>query len=150
MREKICEMLAKGYSMTDIARLPDMPTRESIWHWCYKDDSFFQAVEKAREFGMHAFTEKLNQAIEDAELGPGELAKLKIKADHMRWFIGKINQRKYGERTTIAGDKDNPLTLNIASALDARIAAARAAPVIEHAPVVKEIAIHNSQTIDDE
>lgn len=118
--------------MIEIERMDGMPDRDTIFKWGWKDESFWQAVEKAREYGMHALAEKLNQQIDDTEVGPGELAKLKIKADHMRWFIGKINQRKYGDRTTIAGDKDNPIALNIASALDLRIAAARAMPVIEH------------------
>lgn len=152
MSEKICLLLAEGYSVNEIERMEKMPCAQTIFRWAWQHPEFYEVFDKAREFGTHAMNYKLLQQIEDSEpVTPGEIAKLKILVDQYRWFIGKINQRKYGERTTIAGDKDSPIQLNLASALDNRIAAARAAPVIEHEsvalPVIDVIA---EQSIDND
>lgn len=152
LAEKVCLLLVEGNTVAEIERMEGMPSARSIWRWAWKHPDFYEALDKAREFGAHAMNYKLLQRIEDSELTPGALIKLKILTDQYRWFIGKLNQRKYGERTTIAGDKDNPLTLNIASALDARIAAARAAPVIEHTkalPIIDMNAADCQQSSDD-
>lgn len=132
MAEKVCLLLIEGKTVSEIERMEGMPSSASIFRWAWKNPEFYEAFDKAREFGTHAMNYKLLQRLEDSDTTPGELMKLKLITDQYRWFIGKINQRKYGDRTTIAGDKDNPIALNIASALDNRIAAARSAPAIEH------------------
>ncbi len=129
---KICELLAQGEFVQDVAKLDGMPTVQAIWSWSWKHPEFYEALDKAREFGAHAMNYKLMEKIQDVKMDKDEIARLKILVDQWRWFIGKINQRKYGDNMTIKGDADNPIQLTLATALDARIAAARAAPVIEH------------------
>ncbi len=151
LAEKVCLLLVEGHTVAEIERMEGMPSARSIWRWAWKNPDFYEALDKAREFGTHAMNYKLLQLITETDTTPGELMKLKILTDQYRWFIGKINQRKYGDRTTIAGDKDNPLALNIASALDLRIAAARAAPTVEHeAKALPMIDVTPEQSIDND
>jgi hypothetical protein len=129
---KILDLLSCGKSIVDIEKIDGMPTRQCIFTWCCKYPDFYDAFDKAREFGAHAMAEQAADRIETCPSDPMELTKLRLYLEHMRWYIGKLNQRKYGEKTIISGDKDNPLTLNLAHTLDERIAARAARHTIEH------------------
>lgn len=134
MAEKICERLACGASVADIEKTEGFPSSTTIFHWTHKYPEFYDMFDKAREFGSHAVAYRVIEDIKSTANNKEAISKLKIWVDYWKWYLGKINQRKYGDSTTIKGDKDNPLTINIAAALDHAIAQRDAGLTIEHQP----------------
>ncbi len=131
MVKTVCELIAEGKNPAEIEKIEGMPTARTLANWTWQHPEFYEAFDKAREFGTHAMAYKCAQDIETVGKDPNDINKLKIKLDFYKWFIGKLNQKKYGDKTTIAGDKDNPLTLSLANTLDERIAARTAKKAIE-------------------
>lgn len=39
------------------------------------------------------------------------VALVRLEADNKKWLMGKLRPKKYGDRTTLAGDSDNPLAV---------------------------------------
>ena len=134
MVKTVCLLMAEGKTPADIEKMEGMPTARTLANWTWEHPEFYELFDKAREFGTHAMAYNCAEAIEKCPANTDSLAKLKIKMDFFKWFIGKLNQRKYGDRTVIAGDKDNPLTISLASALDHAIAARQARITIDHEP----------------
>ena len=138
MAKKVCNLLAEGKTVSDIEKMDGLPCSATIFNWTWQHPEFYEMFDKAREFGTHALAYRLGKDIEECANNPMALTKLKLHIEHWRWFIGKCNQRKYGDKTIISGDKDNPLTLNLANMMDGKLAerAARrsATPVLEHMP----------------
>ena len=38
---------------------------------------------------------------------------LRLKADNIKWMIARMNSKKYGDRTVVAGDPGAPLTTKL-------------------------------------
>lgn len=53
--------------------------------------------------------EKLEQAIQDMRDGTIDAAQARVEIDARKWFASKFLPKRYGDRTTIAGDPENPL-----------------------------------------
>lgn len=119
---KICERITGGESLLDICRDDDMPSRSTVLRWQYEFPAFEAAYARAREGRGDWRTEKMRQVIEDMRNGDIDPHMAKVELDMQKWLAGKDNPRKYGDSTTIKGDKDNPLTIQaLATALDDRM-----------------------------
>jgi hypothetical protein len=103
-----------------------MPDRPTIWRWGEKDQAFATAIAQARN---HGFDERAEKAVELAQAAQD--ARLAFDAE--RWYLSKLNPKRYGERTTIAGDPDAPLIalgdIDIAAEIVALLA-----PVVKQLP----------------
>ena len=40
---------------------------------------------------------------------------VKLKADNLKWVMSKMKPKKYGDKLELAGDQDNPITVNLIS-----------------------------------
>ncbi len=150
MVKKVCDLIAEGKNTNEIGRMEGMPSASTIASWTWTYPEFYELFDKAREFGTHAMAYKCAEDIESCPKDAGALAKLKIKMDFYKWFIGKLNQRKYGDRTTIAGDKENPLMLTLAATLDDRIAARQARHTIEHESNRLALPVVDGESVESE
>lgn len=69
------------------------------------DEKFRSRIARAREIGYAARAEK---AVQDAKAAP-DAAKGRLAFDAERWLLSKLDPRRYGDRTTLAGDPESPL-----------------------------------------
>ena len=69
------------------------------------DETFRSRIARAREIGYAARAEK---AVQDAKAAP-DAAKGRLAFDAERWLLSKLDPRRYGDRTTLAGDPESPL-----------------------------------------
>jgi len=42
-----------------------------------------------------------------------EVAGLRLLSDNRKWLLSKLAPKKYGDRTTLAGDAENPLAVTL-------------------------------------
>ena len=76
-----------------------------------RDDDRCQRYARAKDVGMDAIADDA-MGIADAALATNEeVAKARLQIDTRKWFLAKLAPKKYGERTVLAGDADNPLAI---------------------------------------
>jgi len=40
------------------------------------------------------------------------IARSRLRVDSRKWMVGKLNPKKYGDRTILSGDSENPITIS--------------------------------------
>ncbi|HEU5313634.1 MAG TPA: hypothetical protein VFU08_07400 [Candidatus Udaeobacter sp.] len=87
---KICERMARGETLTNICRDPDMPGWTTVHDWKRSDESFRQALERAREQQAEAWTEDVVN-ISDDELPTHEaIGRARLRMQSRQWLAGKL------------------------------------------------------------
>ena len=122
--KEICDRLSAGEPMRAICRDPRMPGWDTVYEWMGRDEGFSLLVAQARENGVEAIAQD-TLAMIDAEPRYVEDAKggTRIDTGYVQWMKLRTEQRmkllacwspnRYGNRVQVAGDKDNPLQVNI-------------------------------------
>lgn len=108
-----------------------MPERSTIAGWTMEHPEFREKFSSALMQRAETWGESMISDIEKTPAHNESLQKQKLLIDTKKWIMGKL-LKTYADKVMLQGDKDNPIQLSLATALDQRIAAARAAPVIEH------------------
>lgn len=119
--DKICSRVASGDNPKKIAKDDGMPEEQTIYKWLIRHGDFSEKYTLARERRADARSDRIDDYKEQVLQGkiPADVARIVI--DTEKWQAGKENPKRYGERTILAGDKDNPLQF-IATRLDEAIA----------------------------
>jgi transposase len=122
--KEICDRLSAGEPMRAICRDPRMPGWDTVYEWMARHEEFALLVAQARENGVEAIAQD-TLAMIDAEPRYVEDSKggTRIDAGYVQWLKLRTEQRmkllacwspnRYGNRVQVAGDKDNPLQVNI-------------------------------------
>jgi hypothetical protein len=119
-----------------------MPAWRTVYDWIYRDDALgvegaglSAAIAHARDIGYDAIAEDLLNIADTPLMGEEEtssangltitrkdmLGHRKLQIETRLKLLAKWNPKKYGERTTLAGDKENPLQID--SNVDEKFAA---------------------------
>jgi hypothetical protein len=139
---EICERLSDGEPLRQICRSDGMPAWRTVYDWIYRDDALgvegaglSAAIAHARDIGYDAIAEDLLNIADTPLMGEEEtssangltitrkdmLGHRKLQIETRLKLLAKWNPKKYGERTTLAGDKENPLQID--SNVDEKFAA---------------------------
>lgn len=122
--DSICEELVKGRSLLQISADPDFPGETTVYRWLEEHKEFREKYARARELQAEHYAAEII-ALADT---PVEARKVVIKADGSeeitigdavdrtrlqidarKWYASKLAPKKYGDRTTLAGDPESPL-----------------------------------------
>ncbi len=133
-------MLASGLSLRAICQEPQMPSEAAVRRWAYEDfGGFATQYTRARDIGLDCLNDRLLELAENPVIGEKRTIKAdggieittgdtvdrsRLAVDTIKWRLSKMAPKRYGERLEIAGDKENPLEVNIGAVelLKARIA----------------------------
>lgn len=125
---EICDRLCKGEPLEQICRDERMPSSMTIHSWCRGEvnavpEGVPKAIARAREVGYDAIANMARNVAAGREGSTGDVQRDKLIIETDLKLLAKWHQKKYGDSTTIKGDKDNPLTLTtlIESSLQAAI-----------------------------
>jgi hypothetical protein len=127
----ICERVASGELVYKVCQDDGMPDKRTVYAWSFQRPEFGERFRAALVQRAENWGEGIIEDIEICGNSPEAIAKLKILTDTKRWIMGKL-LKNYADKVTLQGDKDNPIQVSLAAALDQRIAAARTMPTIEH------------------
>lgn len=119
----ICARLADGESLRSICRSDNMPHVSTVLRWVAHPDrkEFRDQYAHAREVGLEQMADEILEIADDTRLDTtynkhgDEMAnnewiqRSKLRVDARKWILSKQLPKKYGDRTTLAGDPDNPL-----------------------------------------
>lgn len=126
--DRICERISEGESLRAICEDADMPNKANVLRWVAADDALRDQYARAMETRADVHFEEM-LAIADSPM-LGEIVTVKddgktetrtedmlghrrLQVDTRKWILARMNPRKYGEKLELAGDKENPLTLQV-------------------------------------
>ena len=114
--EKLCDGLVGGQSMRSLCESPDMPTSSAVYIEMAKNEEFQAIIARARVAQHDAEADKTVDLADAATIEDYNVVKLRIWA--RQWRAGKLAPKKYGDRTTLAGDSDAPIQVQHTKKLD--------------------------------
>ena len=98
----ICERVAKGETLTNILREPGMPAWTTVHNWKQADESFRQALARAREQQAEVWAEEM-LSISDDELPTHEaIGRARLRMQSRQWLAGKYNPQ-FADKPTQVG-----------------------------------------------
>ena len=122
---RICTAIAEGKSLNSLIKTEGMPDISTVYRWIAEHQSFREMYTKAREDQadtladeiLHISDEEPMQVIRTEDGGTIErldsagINRNRLRVDARKWVASKLKPRKYGDRTTLAGDAENPMRL---------------------------------------
>lgn len=129
--EKLCSLIAEGYSLKRIQQMDGMPNRTTVWRWLTtKDpvlDQFKKDYEQARLFsyqnmadevldiaddGSNDFSEELDEQGNVVKRFQNDhYQRSRLRVDTRKWLLAKCLPKMYGEKITqeVTGKDGAPL-----------------------------------------
>lgn len=124
---EICERMSNGEPLRAICRDEHMPSWGAVYAWMVEREEFAQRIARARELGADAIAEEALriadtplEGVETEEDADGKvkstkrgdmLGHRKLQIETRLKLLAKWSPKKYGDRTVVAGDPENPLVV---------------------------------------
>lgn len=132
--ERICALIAEGYTLRQVAREINC-TAGAISIWASEDEDFAKRYARAMDVRTDRMAEEILDISddghndwmerEDHDVVNGEhIQRSRLRVDARKWLMAKMMPKKYGDRTTLAGDPEAPL--NVSVTVEDKRAAAKA------------------------
>jgi hypothetical protein len=88
---EICRRISEGETMKAILKTPGMPAWTTVHEWRHTDDSFAQALARAREQQAEIWAEEVKE-LTDEELPTHEaIGRARLRMQSRQWLAGKYN-----------------------------------------------------------
>jgi hypothetical protein len=131
IKDQIVEWVSNGKTLRDFCRQEQMPAFRTVYDWLAEDKEFDARFMRARDAGHDVIAEEALQIADNIQIGrkivthsggdedddamtvteEDMLGHRKLQIETRLKLLAKWNPRKYGEKTTIAGDDANPLVV---------------------------------------
>lgn len=122
----VCGKEDKPESLRSICRDDDMPSLGTVMRWLSKHSEFRAQYASAREAQSEVQQEEIIEISDNCtddvqvllgnddqtELGRinhSAIARAKLQIDTRKWIMSKMAPKKYGDKTILANDSENPL-----------------------------------------
>lgn len=122
----ICDRLADGESLRSICIDEALPHMSTVCRWLRIHAEFREQYALAREGQADALFDEMLDIADDGSndwmekrdadgnnIGWREngeaLQRSKLRVDTRKWMAGKLRPKKYGDKTILGGDPDNPI-----------------------------------------
>jgi hypothetical protein len=94
LADRLCRLLANGYSLKSICRRNCFPSHETVRRWLRDKSEFRAQYARAREDQADALAEEIID-IADAAADP-QLGRLRV--DARKWVAAKLKPKVYGDK----------------------------------------------------
>lgn len=108
---EIIERLSNGEPLARICADAHMPHFSTVWRWEEDDAEFRNLSLRAREHGTHYMADDCIRIADDEDLEPADK---KVRIDTRLRLIGKWNAKRYGDKSLVGSDPENPLPNGVA------------------------------------
>lgn len=123
---ELLDMICQGIAVGKSARAMCIAARiaqPTLWKWLGENETFSKQYARAKEDCADYLAAEI---IEIADEGRNDtymdedgiihtdhdvIARSRLRVDARKWYASKLSPKKYGDRTTLAGDADNPLAV---------------------------------------
>lgn len=121
--DSICARLSTGEPMAEICRDEGMPAARTVRDWMKERPEVSAAIACAREEGFDAIAVKARETARGKGESTSDVQRDKLIVDLDLKLLAKWDPKRYGDRTTLAGDPDAPLVGLTDEQIDAKLAA---------------------------
>jgi hypothetical protein len=122
--DEICERIANGEPLRVICRDKKMPSWTTVYNWLNANEDFSKRFARARDLGEEALFQQCLDISDDERhdwlltkkgtiTNEVAIGRAKLQVWTRLQLLAKWNPKKYGDRTTIAGDQNNPLAISV-------------------------------------
>lgn len=117
LADKICSLIAEGYSLRKICDMEGMPTKETVRVWLRDENkaSFTAQYARARDEQADHYADEITE-IADTEEDP---QKARVRIDARKWVASKLKPKKYGDKLDLDANVTGNLTINTINYSDA-------------------------------
>jgi hypothetical protein len=103
----------------------DFPDPATFYRWMIERPDLRESYTRAKESQLQILEDEMLSIADKTEVGEIVTEKpdgtetrkadmiehRKLRIETRKWLMGKLKPKKYGDRTTLAGDPDNPMNL---------------------------------------
>lgn len=106
----------------------NLPSYSTIMKWLEEDEKLSEKYARAKEAQADYLADEMLDIADDGkndwmektdkdgqsigwQLNGEHVQRSKLRIESRKWLMGKLKPKKYGERTTLAGDPENPLAV---------------------------------------
>src|SRR5689334_1481523 len=109
LADTICAGLAEGKSLVAVCR-ENRVTYSDVFKWLKDPEKkdFANNYACAREAQIDYIAEDIMTISDDPGIPSDDK---RVRIDARKWYAGKMQPKKYGDKTILAGDQDNPVTV---------------------------------------
>lgn len=124
LADAICEQLMDGKSLRTICSTVKMPNRSTVFRWLAENENFRDQYAHTREEQADVLADEIIAIADTAVIGEkvkkdakgkvverttGDMVeRSKLQIDARKWYAGKLQPKKYGERVSLDhGVQDN-------------------------------------------
>lgn len=115
---EICERIAKGESLrtiTGAGRDDFMPAETTVRRWLAGDEDwnaeFRRQYAHARDCQADHYAEEIIGIADATPADAAAVARDRLRIDSRKWIASKLAPKKYGDKTILAGDEENPVKM---------------------------------------
>lgn len=129
MADMICERLIEGESLRKICLSEDIASQGTVMRWLVENEKFREQYTHAREVQADTLADEILDIADDGSndyMGEDEkyngdaVQRSRLRVDARKWIASKLKPKKYGDKTLVGSDPDNPLpagfTVNLVKA----------------------------------
>lgn len=113
VKDAVCEHIASGMSIREIAKLDGMPSMPTVFRWLTEDKAFQEQYARAREAQADTLFEEMLEIADDAKNdwmerngddNPGwqfngeHVQRSKLRLEARKWMAGKLRPKVYGDK----------------------------------------------------
>lgn len=119
--DAICEGLIEGRSLRSICLADDMPSASTVCRWLGANEEFREQYAQARDAQADTLADEIVDIADDKSFDtvtdengnerPNTewITRSRLRVDARKWVAAKLKPKKYGDKTLIGSDPDNPL-----------------------------------------
>lgn len=126
--DKLCDLIASGYSLRQIGKIDGMPYKSTVMAWVRDKPEFQERYARAKRDQAEAFAEEIidiaDESTNDWMEREGKkvadkdaIARSRLRIDTRKWIMAKMLPKKYGDNINHnhGGQKDNPVAMMLKS-----------------------------------
>jgi hypothetical protein len=143
LANKILARLEDGETLMAICKDADMPSRQTVGDWERLNEDFSSRCRRARERGIDARVDKIDDIVKDVLEGRVDPNAAKVAISHAQWIASKLAPKMYGERITAEVNAN----ISLIDLVNQAMAKRREARLIEAQPL--ELSVGNDPLAGD-
>ena len=121
---KVCELIAQGYTLRQIAKECGAKTSSVITLWTLEDDDFAAQYARAKVRQADHFAEEIREIADEGKNDWMEregyktpdhelVARSRLRVDARKWLMAKMAPKRYGDTVAITGAEGGPVEIAI-------------------------------------
>lgn len=111
--ESILDRISCGESLLSVCQDPDLPGYSTFNRWCREDPELLEMVDIAYEFHARTMDDLADDILSGGPTSTGDFYRDKERVAHLRWRLGKLNRRRFGEKVQMDVVQHQPVILDI-------------------------------------